>query len=144
MLCTKCGTTPAAYNKAQQQRTYERNKDVILERNRHWREANPWKMKAYKLNYRARSKGHYETLTGADIERLFASGRCYDCGATTDLSTNHCIPLFYPLGVNSPENLILQCRQCNRLQGARIHYSRATPHLRASYPIFERAEVAPQ
>ncbi len=44
---------------------------------------------------------------------------CERCGATTDLTGDHIVPLVRG-GMNSPDNIRVLCRSCNSRRGARL------------------------
>src|SRR5438105_2144282 len=47
------------------------------------------------------------------------AGSCADCGATTDLTRDHVIPLADG-GTNDPSNIVIRCRKHNSSKGGRF------------------------
>lgn len=100
-----------------------RQKDPIPlnEAMKKWRENNPEKVRAHKVNRRARKVGAGGSgLSGADIKEIVArqKGRCACCGAKTKLQMDHMMPLALG-GSNSKNNFQGLCRPCNASKHAK-------------------------
>lgn len=86
---------------------------------RNWTKSNPLKSRAYNANRRSRILSATGKHTKEDILRLFKaqSGQCANpickVGIESKFEVDHIMPLYLG-GANSPDNLQLLCKPCNR------------------------------
>lgn len=104
----------AGYNK----RYYEDNKEKFLASVKNWIKRNPERRNVYRQNRRAGTKGGTKP---SDINRMLIeqSCRCTICKvdfSDTGYHIDHIIPVTRG-GMNDPSNLQLLCPTCNRKKG---------------------------
>lgn len=87
---------------------------------RMWGQSNRAKLREYDHRRRAREKVG-QGFTSADVLRLLdqQENRCFYCAASlAGYEVDHRIPLSRG-GTNSPDNIVVACRGCNRSKGAK-------------------------
>lgn len=111
-----------ALDKARHDAWREANRDHVNEASRKWRAANPELSRSMVVAAQARRR-----ILGPIDTKLVAWLRkqpCVDCGATEMIEVGHVIPVKLG-GTNDPDNLIPQCRSCNRRLSSRPHRTAA-------------------
>lgn len=102
-----------ASSKAQRKTYRQENKDVLREKLKEWRKANPAKVKAQK--YRRRTphelKGSFTDEQWLALCEKYGN-KCLKCNRKAELTVDHIVPL--PLGgTNDISNIQPLCRRCN-------------------------------
>ncbi len=101
---------------------YEKNKEHKAIKDSEWRKANREKCRTYLQNYKAKQLNAEGIITPQLIqEKLeYYNYCCMYCGEPLngEYDIEHIIPLSRG-GTNSPENIGVACRHCNRSKGAK-------------------------
>jgi len=119
----KYAANPAA-GREKSRRYYNEKREDCLARNKAWREANPEKVRAIKLNRRARLSGAGQPRHGmvSDIEITEIierqKGRCASCGCKRRLEMDHIMPLALG-GRGDKTNFQGLCKPCNSAKHAK-------------------------
>lgn len=119
------------------------NREKARESVRDWAARNPERAKEVKrasqTNRRSREMVNGGCVTGADILALFErfDSRCAKCGDTERIEIDHIMPVARG-GTNSPSNLQLLCKPCNRSKSDKDPIEWALKHgLSLGYPFSE-------
>ena len=101
-----------------QKKSYDNNKQKIMERNKEWYKNNPDWARTKNANIRAKRKlaeGYFSKSEWENCKETFAQ-KCAYCDERTKLEIEHVVPLSKG-GKHLRENIIPSCRMCNSSKG---------------------------
>lgn len=110
-------------------------REAYLARHLVWRDANRDKVNFFAKRWQQANRERFKSIAVANAARRRAGGKidadlvewirsqpCVDCGATERIEVGHRLAVADG-GTNDPENLIPQCRSCNRRLWRKPHKS---------------------